>query len=108
MTVACSPRGRVEDLLGEKVSRTRVRSGRPARRQALPGERRGTPSRAEPDHLVVEGHEHPEQITRLLAEKGIYVQELTEIRPTLESFFLKLTGPTGTPAGGTASKEKDQ
>jgi hypothetical protein len=47
----------------------------------------------EPDHLVVEGHEHPEQITRLLAEKGIFVSELTAIRPTLESFFLRLTRP---------------
>jgi ABC-2 type transport system ATP-binding protein len=65
----------------------------------------------EPDHLVVEGHEHPEHITRLLAERRIYVQELTAIRPTLESFFLKLTGsPTSSPgrsAGKTSSKEKD-
>ena len=84
--------GRVEDLLGEKRVPHPGRGGRPARRQALPrvgGVRRHAPRR---DHLVVEGHEHPEQITRLLAEKGIFVRELTEIRPTLESFFLKLTG----------------
>ena len=52
--------------------------------------------------MVVEGHDQPEQITRLLAEKGVYVSELSAIRPTLESFFLKLTGrpqpPEPTPA----------
>ena len=41
---------------------------------------------------MVEGHENPEEITRLLAGKGVYVSELSAIRPTLESFFLKLTG----------------
>ena len=51
-----------------------------------------TRSPADGEQLVVEGHEHPAEITRLLAERGLYVEELTAIRPTLESFFLKLTG----------------
>ncbi|MEO7350429.1 MAG: ABC transporter ATP-binding protein [Marmoricola sp.] len=84
--------GNVEDLLGEKVSRTRVGVSDPqGARHFL--EAAGYAVTREPDHLVVEGHEHPEQITRLLADKGVYVQELTAIRPTLESFFLELTRP---------------
>ena len=84
--------GRVEDLLGENVSRTRVGVDRPAGRHGTSWRRRATPSRAQGDRLVVEGHDQPEQITRLLADKGVYVSELSAIRPTLESFFLKLTG----------------
>jgi ABC-2 type transport system ATP-binding protein len=102
--------GRVEDLLGENVSRTRLKVADPRGAKHFL-ESAGYAVTTAPDHLVVEGHEHPEHITRLLAEKRIYVQELTAIRPTLESFFLKLTGsPTkspGKPAGGTSSKEKD-
>jgi ABC-2 type transport system ATP-binding protein len=83
--------GKVEDLLGESVSRTRVGVADPqGARHFL--ESAGYAVTRDGDHLVVEGHEHPEQITRLLADKGVYVQELTAIRPTLESFFLKLTG----------------
>ena len=87
--------GRVEDLLGEKVSRTRVGVSDPAgARHFL--ESAGYAVTRETDHLVVEGHDRPEQITRLLADKGLYVQELTAIRPTLESFFLELTGRPST------------
>ena len=50
------------------------------------------------DHLVVEGHRDPAQITRLLAAQDLYVHELTAVRPTLESFFLKLTGQPQRPA----------
>ncbi len=82
--------GRVEDLLGEKVSRTRVGVTDPrGARHFL--EAAGYTVDSQHDHLVVEGHEHPEQITRLLADRGIYVGELSAIRPTLESFFLRLT-----------------
>ncbi|HNI71807.1 MAG TPA: hypothetical protein PLO27_10800, partial [Marmoricola sp.] len=42
--------------------------------------------------LVVQGHEHPEQITRLLAEKGLYVSELSALRPDLHAYYLQLTG----------------
>jgi len=82
--------GKVEDLLGESVSRTRVGVADPQRAKHFL-ELAGYAVTREVDHLVVEGHEHPEQITRLLADQSVYVQELTAIRPTLESFFLKLT-----------------
>jgi ABC-2 type transport system ATP-binding protein len=98
--------GRVEDLLGEKLSRTRVGVADPRGAKHFL-EAAGYDVTTETNHLVVEGHEHPEQITRLLAEKRIYVQELTEIRPTLEAFFLKLTRPNGAPAGEAAPREKD-
>jgi ABC-2 type transport system ATP-binding protein len=83
--------GRVEDLLGEKVSRTRVGVADPRGAKHFL-QKAGYTVADGTDHLVVEGHEHPEQITRLLAERGIYVHELSAIRPTLESFFLGLTG----------------
>ncbi|MET0999963.1 MAG: ABC transporter ATP-binding protein [Marmoricola sp.] len=98
--------GKVEDLLGENVSRTRVGVSDPQGAKHFL-ESAGYAVTREVDHLVVEGHEHPEQITRLLADKGVYVHELTAIRPTLESFFLKLTGrtedrPTAPPAAPPA------
>ncbi len=83
--------GRVEDLLGENVSRTRVGVTDPqGARHFL--EAAGYTVAREGDLLVVEGHENPEEITKLLAGKGVYVSELSAIRPTLETFFLKLTG----------------
>jgi ABC-2 type transport system ATP-binding protein len=92
--------GRVEDLLGENVSRTRVGVSDPqGARHFL--EAAGYTVTLQGDVLVVEGHERPDQITRLLAAKGVYVSELSAIRPTLESFFLRLTGrsrPGGTDA----------
>ena len=96
--------GQVADLLGENVSRTRVGVADPrGARHFL--ESAGYTVSDGTDHLVVEGHQHPEQITRLLADRGIYVQEISAIRPTLESFFLKLTGrrpEQATTGGGSA------
>ena len=43
------------------------------------------------DHLDVEGFEHPEDITRVLAAQGLYVRELVPVRADLESVFLQLT-----------------
>jgi ABC-2 type transport system ATP-binding protein len=98
--------GQVEHLLGENVSRTRVGvTDPPGARHFL--ESAGYAVTRDGDHLIVEGHEHPEQITRLLADKGVYVHELTAIRPTLESFFLKLTGREATPTR-TAIPKPDQ
>ena len=99
--------GRVEDLVGEKRVPHPGRGGRPARRQARP-RAAGYAVTRDGDHLVVEGHEHPEEITRLLAEQGIYVRELTPVRADLESFFLKLTGrplPARTPRRDAPTKE---
>jgi ABC-2 type transport system ATP-binding protein len=43
------------------------------------------------DHLDVEGAEHPEDITRALADRGLYVRALMPVRGDLESVFLQLT-----------------
>ncbi|MFF5171401.1 ABC transporter ATP-binding protein [Micromonospora sp. NPDC000089] len=42
--------------------------------------------------LVVGGAQEPELISRTLGEQGLWVRELTAIRPDLESVFLELTG----------------
>ncbi|SCG66754.1 ABC transporter ATP-binding protein [Micromonospora halophytica] len=42
--------------------------------------------------LVVGGAREPELISRTLGEQGLWVRELTPIRPDLESVFLELTG----------------
>jgi ABC-2 type transport system ATP-binding protein len=98
--------GRVEDLLGENVSRTRVGVSDPqGARHFL--EAAGYTVTRQGDLLVVEGHEKPDEITRLLAGKGVYVSELSAIRPTLESFFLKLTGRGEADAVETAPTDEE-
>jgi hypothetical protein len=37
----------------------------------------------------------PASLCRYLAGLGIYLAELTNLRPTLEETFLRLTGPDG-------------
>ena len=96
--------GKVEELLGESVSRTRVGVADPQGAKHFLESAGFTVSR-EGDHLVVEGHEQPEQITGCWL-KGVYVQELTAIRPTLESFFLKLTGRSGPEEGGDENADQ--
>jgi ABC-type multidrug transport system ATPase subunit len=89
--------GRVADLIGENVARTRVGVTNPDRGAAcLLGA--GYDVVRDGAFLIVEGHDHPEAITQRLAESEIYAYEISAIRPTLESFFLRLTGhrPTAT------------
>jgi len=43
------------------------------------------------DHLDVEGAEHPEDITKVLADQGLYVRELSPVGGDLEAVFLRLT-----------------
>ncbi|GAA2503804.1 ATP-binding cassette domain-containing protein [Winogradskya humida] len=46
----------------------------------------------EPDHLMVSGLAQPSAVTRTLAERGVYVSELSPVTADLESVFLELTG----------------
>src|SRR5690349_1045160 len=46
----------------------------------------------EVDHFTVGNAGNPAQITRILAEREIYVSELTPVAADLESVFLQLTG----------------
>jgi ABC-type multidrug transport system ATPase subunit len=83
--------GTVDELLGESVARTRVEVPAPlAAMEHLTGA--GYQVTLDGEALLVQGHEHPEQITRLLADRGIFVSELSAVRPDLETFFLQLTG----------------
>ncbi|TCB95623.1 ATP-binding cassette domain-containing protein [Micromonospora zingiberis] len=47
---------------------------------------------AHADHLVVGGVPDPALVNRTLGEQGVWVRELTPVRPDLESVFLELTG----------------
>ena len=82
--------GSVESLLGESRSRTRVGVGDPVRAAAML-ERAGYGVERDGDDVLVEGHDHPEEISRLLAGEQLYVSELSAIRPDLETVFLQLT-----------------
>ncbi|MEU4676102.1 ATP-binding cassette domain-containing protein [Micromonospora sp. NPDC023737] len=57
----------------------------------------GLPADAYSDHLVVGQVDDPTTISRLLGEQGLWVRELTPLRPDLESVFLELTGDGGHP-----------
>ncbi|ROR90407.1 ABC transporter ATP-binding protein [Nocardioides aurantiacus] len=83
--------GPVQDLLGDAVSRTRLVVADPRGAQHFL-ETAGHTVTRDGAALLVEGHGDPARLTRLLAERGLFVSELTEVRPTLESFFLGLTG----------------
>ncbi|HZM82689.1 MAG TPA: ABC transporter ATP-binding protein, partial [Candidatus Limnocylindrales bacterium] len=49
------------------------------------------------DHLMVSGVDKPAAISRLLAERGLFVSELTPVGADLESVFLELTGTMPVP-----------
>lgn len=89
--------GPVDDLLGEDTARTRVGVSDPAEATRVLTDA-GYSVVRDGDQLLVQGHEHPEQITRALAGHDLYVTELTAVRPDLESFFLTLTGHHPRPA----------
>ncbi|BCJ43199.1 ABC transporter ATP-binding protein [Actinoplanes ianthinogenes] len=59
----------------------------------------------EKDHFTVANASNPAQITKLLADRQIYVSELTPVSADLEDVFLELTGTA--PVTG-ASRQVDQ
>ena len=84
--------GRVERPARRERLQDARRGRGPAGRQALPREGR---VRRDPRRATRWSSRATRSRSRSRGcwpSKGIYVQELTEIRPTLESFFLKLTG----------------
>ncbi|KXK61518.1 ABC transporter [Micromonospora rosaria] len=90
--------GRVDDVLaGFDRHEFRVRVAEPERAAELL-RAAGLPVGAYPDHLVVGGSGDPELIARTLGEQGLWVHELTPLRPDLESVFLELTGGPAHPA----------
>lgn len=65
----------------------------------------GMAVRLDQDHLLLSGVSEPAVVTRLLADQGHYLSELTPLRPDLESVFLELTGTT--PQTGTTRQVDD-
>jgi ABC-2 type transport system ATP-binding protein len=83
--------GAVEDLVSEQqVKQVRVGVADPAAAYRVLEEARWRVTR-DGSRLVVEGAERAEDITRVLAERQIFVRELTPVRADLESVFLQLT-----------------
>jgi ABC-2 type transport system ATP-binding protein len=83
--------GRVDELIGDNtlaVARVWVADPVEATRHLEQARYRVV---RDGDHLNVEGFEHPEDITRVLAQNGLFVRELAPVRGDLESVFLQLT-----------------
>jgi ABC-2 type transport system ATP-binding protein len=99
--------GSVEELVGrEAAPGVRVRVGDPERARHLL-EDAGLTVTPDGTRLYVERVQDPAQITRVLAEAGLFVSELVPDRADLEQVFLRLTGGEGLPASGRAER-KDQ
>jgi ABC-2 type transport system ATP-binding protein len=90
--------GKVTDLVGrEHTSGARIRVSDPDRaRHVLEGA--GMSVTPERHRLHVDGATDTADITRLLAEQGLFVSELVPDRPDLESVFLRLTSDEGLPS----------
>jgi len=84
--------GDVNELVGDKAAtatRLLISDPRPATTHLREA---GYSVTSDPDGaLLVEGATTPDDITRVLAERGLYVRELTPVRRDLESVFLQLT-----------------
>jgi len=100
--VTAGPVGRV--LAAHDTGTLRVRVADHAAAAAVLDEA-GVAAQLNPDHLVLTGVADPAAVTRLLAERGHYLSELTPLRPDLESVFLELTGTT--PHAGVARQVDD-
>ena len=81
--------GRVDDLIGASTSyRVRIADLDTAGRRL---EEAGFSVHRDADALRVETDRPPEEITRTLAEAGVWLGELSPLRPDLETVFLELT-----------------
>jgi ABC-2 type transport system ATP-binding protein len=97
--------GAVEDLIGAGSSgTTRVRVADPASAARLLAAAGYTVSQGG-ETLEVEGEPRPERITRLLAERHMFVSELTPVRRDLETVFLQLTRDSSLTASLDGSAE---
>lgn len=59
--------------------------------------RAGVTATGHDDHLLVRAAEKPATVTRLLADKGLYISELSPVTADLESVFLELTATAPVP-----------
>ncbi|WKU04506.1 ABC transporter ATP-binding protein [Micromonospora sp. HUAS LYJ1] len=92
--------GRVDDVLaGHDPHEWRVRVAESERGAGLLREVGLTVAVHPDDVLVVGGVPEPELISSTLGGQGLWVRELTPVRPDLESVFLDLTAGTAPPEG---------
>ena len=89
--------GDVDELVGGKATIVRLGIKDP-REAARILQRAGYRVTREGEFLHVEGAHNPEAITRLLAERRMFVSELTPLRPDLETVFLQLTKGAALPS----------
>jgi ABC-2 type transport system ATP-binding protein len=100
--------GSVADVLARNASasvRVRLEPGVDLIGAAAILKAKGAEVTVQTDHFVVGNAGNPAQITRILAEKEIYVSELSPVEADLESVFLELTG-TGPVEG--ANRQVDE
>jgi ABC-2 type transport system ATP-binding protein len=100
--------GSVADVLARNASasvRVRLEPGVDLIGAAAILKAKGAEVTVQTDHFVVGNAGNPAQITRILAEKEIYVSELSPVEADLESVFLELTG-TGPMEG--ANRQVDE
>ncbi|GAB3955243.1 hypothetical protein GCM10027614_63940 [Micromonospora vulcania] len=98
--------GRVDEVLaGHDRHEFLVRVAEPERAAELLFAAELTAAAHDDGALVVGGASDPTVISRVLGEQGLWVGELTPLRPDLESVFLELTGAgqhPGCPGRSTA------
>jgi len=100
--------GPVADLIGSgAVPRARVVVADPATARDVLAQAGLTVAAEDPGDggrddaaLLVDGAADPAEITRLLAARGLYLSELTPLRPDLESVFLQMTADEGLSGSG--------
>ncbi|WP_436525845.1 ABC transporter ATP-binding protein [Actinoplanes sp. HUAS TT8] len=100
--------GSVSDVLASHTSssvRVRLEPGVDLNAAAELLRAAGAAITVERDHFTVGNASNPAQITKLLAERQIYVSELTPVSADLEDVFLQLTGTA--PVDG-ANRQVDQ
>ena len=89
----CVARGRVSEVLASRSSgEVRVRVDDDATATVVLAGAGHRVQRTDDGALRVSGVAHPADLTRLLAEAGLYLSELSPVAVDLESAFLELTG----------------
>jgi ABC-2 type transport system ATP-binding protein len=88
----CIAEGRVSDLLRGANSRFRVHVDDPRARDVLTAAGWSTQPEADDGSIVVDvDPSRSHEVTRALAQSGIYLSELTPVARSLEEVFLELT-----------------
>jgi ABC-2 type transport system ATP-binding protein len=83
--------GAVDDLIGDRAASTTRVVVAAADAAATLLREAGLNVTRDGEALLVEGADDPADVTRMLAERRMYVREIAAVRPDLESVFLQLT-----------------